>query len=34
MRGQEGAAEGFGQTTGLTQADLWGGLRRPVGRLC
>ena len=28
------AAEGFGQTTGLTQADLSGGLRRPVGRLC
>ena len=27
-------AEGFGQTTGLTQADLSGGLRRPVGRLC
>ena len=26
--------EGFGQTTGLTQADLLGGLRRPVGRLC
>ena len=26
--------EGFGQTTGLTQADLSGGLRRPVGRLC
>ena len=25
--------EGFGQTTGLTQADLSGGLRRPVGRL-
>ena len=25
--------EGFSQTTGLTQADLSGGLRRPVGRL-
>ena len=26
--------EGFGQTTGLTQADLSGGLQRSVGRLC
>ena len=25
--------EGFSQTSGLTQADLSGGLRRPVGRL-